>query len=372
MDRGIIIETMVENQTRSAVFSNNKKYSKYAVYSDRKHHKISNSKVSGSLNREVLMLFTTKLHENKLMPNRAVPRSVDQPVRITPMSSGNVAQRRSSCACGGICPQCQAEQAVQPKLRIGAPNDKYEQEADRVADHVMSKSAPRVQRQSLATGHDTIQTKIDPGQASGVTPHTSSRIHSLQGGGQPLSASTRRFFESRMGQDLSQVRVHTNDRAADTADAIHARAYTLGKDIVFSRGQYAPDSQEGKRLLAHELVHIGQQHASHLIRRQAAPGQQRTPAQCNTALNNVTYVLNASIGIGMGDTWLQPGSTISFINTDSKPHNIEITPYLVSSANFTVPPGGRVTVFASRVTSVQGGSIVDTTVESVHDLVICP
>ncbi|MCP4307278.1 MAG: DUF4157 domain-containing protein, partial [bacterium] len=66
-------------------------------------------------------------------------------------------------------------------------------------------------------------------------------------------------MESRLGQDFGQVRVHTNGQAAQSAVAVQARAYTVGQDIVFGAGQYAPDARDGRKLLAHELTHVIQQ-----------------------------------------------------------------------------------------------------------------
>ena len=80
--------------------------------------------------------------------------------------------------------------------------------------------------------------------------------------GEPLDAATRTFMESRFGHDFSSVRAHTDAKAAESARAVNARAYTVGKDIVFGAGQYAPTTREGKRLLAHELTHFVQQAAS--------------------------------------------------------------------------------------------------------------
>lgn len=83
----------------------------------------------------------------------------------------------------------------------------------------------------------------------------------MRGGGQPLSASSRAFFEPRLGADLSNVRVHTDANATGTAKALNAKAFTVGRDVVFGAGQYEPASNEGRRLLAHELTHVVQQRA---------------------------------------------------------------------------------------------------------------
>jgi hypothetical protein len=78
-------------------------------------------------------------------------------------------------------------------------------------------------------------------------------------GGQPLDRDTRSFMESRLGADFSGVRVHTDAGAAQSAQRLSAQAYTVGDDIVFGQGHYAPDSDSGKRVLAHELTHVVQQ-----------------------------------------------------------------------------------------------------------------
>jgi hypothetical protein len=77
--------------------------------------------------------------------------------------------------------------------------------------------------------------------------------------GQPLSATARAYMEPRFGHDFSKVRVHTDARAAESAQAVNALAYTVKNDIVFGTGQYTPDTRAGQRLLAHELVHTIQQ-----------------------------------------------------------------------------------------------------------------
>jgi hypothetical protein len=81
----------------------------------------------------------------------------------------------------------------------------------------------------------------------------------LRSPGQPLEPETRAFMETRFSHDFSWVQVHTDARAAESARAVNALAYTVGRDIVFGAGQYAPERTEGKRLLAHELTHIVQQ-----------------------------------------------------------------------------------------------------------------
>jgi hypothetical protein len=81
----------------------------------------------------------------------------------------------------------------------------------------------------------------------------------LRSSGQPLDESTRAFFEPRFGHDFSSVRVHADGRAAESAQAVKALAYTVGHDIAFNAGQYSPGTAAGQRLLAHELTHVVQQ-----------------------------------------------------------------------------------------------------------------
>ncbi len=81
----------------------------------------------------------------------------------------------------------------------------------------------------------------------------------LSSTGQPLDAETRAFMEPRFGYDFSGVRVHSDERAAESAQAVNAMAYTAGRNIVFGEGEYKPWTSEGKRLLAHELTHVVQQ-----------------------------------------------------------------------------------------------------------------
>lgn len=185
------------------------------------------------------------------------------------------------CACGsnasaltGECDECREKEltgrqspSIQPKLKISQPNDPYEQEADRVADHVMRMPESTVQR-AAATGKQDEEVEEDNGlvqrKTTGHSPPSSPSVPnhfflSNLGPGQPLDTGTRSFFEPRFGHDLSEVRVHTDNSAAESAHSIQARAYTLGRDIVFGAGQYTPETTHGQRLLAHELTHTIQQ-----------------------------------------------------------------------------------------------------------------
>jgi hypothetical protein len=80
-----------------------------------------------------------------------------------------------------------------------------------------------------------------------------------RGDGQPLDSTTRSFMEQRFGHDFSRVRIHTSEHASASAHAVNALAYTVGRDVIFEREQYAPETEVGRRLLAHELTHVVQQ-----------------------------------------------------------------------------------------------------------------
>lgn len=98
------------------------------------------------------------------------------------------------------------------------------------------------------------------GAGAGESADAPPIVHQALGSpGRSLDDTTRAFFEPRFRRDFSQVRVHTDATAAESAGAVNARAYTVGRDVVFATGQYAPDSASGKSLLAHELTHVVQQ-----------------------------------------------------------------------------------------------------------------
>lgn len=103
------------------------------------------------------------------------------------------------------------------------------------------------------------QAKQNGNKTGMVSPRTESGINSIRGGGQPLSPVSRAFFEPRFGVDFSNVRVHADSKAAYLAGSIQAKAFTIGRDVVFGAGQYAPETSGGKHLLAHELTHVVQQ-----------------------------------------------------------------------------------------------------------------
>jgi hypothetical protein len=181
---------------------------------------------------------------------------------------------------------------IQPKLAVNTPGDIYEQEADHIAEQVMRMPEPKLQRACpCGGGCPTCQTeqpshKIQHLQTRHVGPSDAGQVAAppivhevLASPGQPLDASARAFFEPRFGHDFSRVRVHSDPAAEQSVRHVNANAYTVGHNMVFGAGRFAPGTDEGRRLLAHELTHVVQQskgsgHALH-VQREApsrAPG----------------------------------------------------------------------------------------------------
>ncbi len=195
---------------------------------------------------------------------------------------------------------------IQPKLKIGQPGDKYEQEADAVADRVMSMPEsnqmqmqpikeeedmlqpklrmqpieeeeemmqPKLRMQPIEEEEELLQPKIQMLEEEEEEPiqmksnnteslATSAFTRQLQlskGGGTPLPNNSNRFMSKAFGSDFSAVNIHTGQNAVQMNQQLGARAFTYGNDIYFNKGEYSPNSSGGKSLLAHELTHVVQQ-----------------------------------------------------------------------------------------------------------------
>ncbi len=174
--------------------------------------------------------------------------------------------------------------AIQAKLAVGAVDDPLEHEADRVADQVMRTpdpaltivtAPPQVSRKCAACEEEearTLRAKSAEGSkvAAGEAP---SIVHDvLPSPGEPLDAATRAYFEPRFQRDFGGVSVHTGEKAAESARAINALAYTVGSDVFFAAGRYAPSSNAGRELIAHELAHVLQQ-SNGALRERASGGE---------------------------------------------------------------------------------------------------
>ncbi len=185
-------------------------------------------------------------------------------------------------------------------LSVSRPEDAHEREAEAMADTIMRmpvsmSGQPIEPSESRASGSAAVQRRCSKCEEESKEPivhrsesaagvpqvnsEVASNINAMRGGGSPLPESTRAFFEPRFGADFSQVRVHTDSRAARTASSINANAFTVGPDIAFASGQYSPHSGEGQHLLAHELTHVVQQGSAGIreIHRDPAPAQPPAP-----------------------------------------------------------------------------------------------
>lgn len=184
-------------------------------------------------------------------------------------TSSGVLQRQCACGThtmgGGQCVECQKKKMgvggrpLQTKLAISAPGDAYEQEADRVAEQVMRLSSADVsRRQDRTMTHPLVQRRTSD-SATGLAEAPPIVHDVLNSPGHPLDVATRAFFEPRFGYDFSQVRVHSGAAADQSARNVNAHAYTVGHNVVFGAGRFTPGTNDGKKLLAHELTHVVQQ-----------------------------------------------------------------------------------------------------------------
>ena len=190
------------------------------------------------------------------------------------------ASLQRKCACGGVagmsgeCEECRKKRSgLQPKLSVNEPGDLYEREADRVADQVMT--APH---QALSGALLRL-----PGQPTGQLDAPVSVDQALASPGMPLEPALRQDMEHRFGHDFSRVRVHSNAAAERSAQEVQAHAYTMGHQIVFGSGQWAPKTREGRRLIAHELTHVVQQGAATSTPRALAQGRTDDQEMVNPA-----------------------------------------------------------------------------------------
>ncbi len=167
---------------------------------------------------------------------------------------------------------------LQTRLTVNQPGDIYEQEADRVAGQVMQRmnqpgNPQSIQREALPEEEDQLQMKsladfITPVvQRKGrggiaATSELETSIQQARGNGQPLADDIKQPMEQAFGADFGSVRVHTDAQSDKLNQSIQARAFTTGQDVFFRQGEYSPESNAGKELLAHELTHVVQQNGN--------------------------------------------------------------------------------------------------------------
>ena len=213
-------------------------------------------------------------------------------------------------------PATRSPQRFPAKLSLARKNDPAEQEADRNAAQVTSGSI------SHSISQPSIQRKaIEANTPSSGLPAVDAVLRSP---GQPLDARARAWMEPLFLRDFSKVRVHTDDKAARSARALNAHAYTFGSHIVFGAGQFAPDNNQSKRLIAHELTHVVQQQSAPRIQRKIAVN--RDAIDIGVLLNNS----GASQFTKSGAVYSHPGASGSSLYSE-----ILLT-MLVSGRTFTI------------------------------------
>jgi hypothetical protein len=285
------------------------------------------SKPSGNQRDDTPGQESKRMHEGSAFPGRSWSFSK---VSLFPPDPANAPQTSSQLA------QLRLPGVIQPKLAVGRVNDPLEYEADRVADQVVRMPDPKlpiaarssqislkcascedgeakilqtksatpskaadepvtrltgpsgsiaasplqVSRKCAACEKGEAGTQVQTrriGAADGAYCEAGPLVEDvLSSPGQPLEPKIRSWYESRLGFDFSGVRIHLGPRAAASARTMHAYAYTVGSDIVFDSGRYAPEMQEGQRLLVHELAHVVQQGGA-LAKPQVAVGANARP-----------------------------------------------------------------------------------------------
>ena len=191
-------------------------------------------------------------------------------LNIVRQMPGVILQRK--CACGGSpgptgeCEQCRRKR-LQRKLSIGSANDPLESEADRLAEQALA-GQPR----SAATpARNHVQRASGPLDGADASQAGVEQV--LASSGAELEPPVKYEMEHRFGHDFSKVRVHTDNKASESARKLDALAYTVGHHVVFAAGRYDPRHSDGKRLLSRELVHVMQQRGDDrgIIRRDINP-----------------------------------------------------------------------------------------------------
>ena len=159
----------------------------------------------------------------------------------------------------------------------------------------------------------------------------------LRSPGRPLDTATRSFMESRLGHDFSGVRVHNGPKAADSAQALGARAYTIGRNVVFGAGEYSPTTESGKRLMAHELAHTVQQRSAPVTPaiNESASSEREADQAAGAVMMNRPASLSSTTAAGI-QRQLLPG-TMQAPDSDSLIENA--SPFLAAAIGSTTLDG---------------------------------
>ena len=214
-----------------------------------------------------------------------------------------------------------APKRIQAKLIVNQPGDKYEQEAERVAEQIMRQPQPELSLNNKFTTKKsgeystclhqnaytqrqvrerkeakTIQRRANAIGVSDINLGLSNQIRNSQGKGQALDTRTLSFMESRFGMGFDNVRIHTDSEAEQMSRSLQARAFTCGSDIYFNREEYNPQSREGQHLLAHELTHVIQQTGNSETSKDVVGYRIQQPA-VQRSLSEIRNVPSSDVGI---------------------------------------------------------------------------
>lgn len=213
-----------------------------------------------------------KAHAETGTGSHAVQRALPNSIHAPHSTSTAVAGRAIRSAVGNQALQRLLQAGkLRTKVQVGSPIDPEEREADVLAAAAVDEGSAC---SCAATGRPCAECGGGSEEIIRRKPRSTNRVHDSGmlslGSSRPLAEADRSFFESRYGADLSDVHVHDNPQAAANASQLHARAFAVGSNIVFGRGEYRPHAAEGRLLLAHELAHVVQQagERSPQIRRQ--------------------------------------------------------------------------------------------------------
>ncbi|MEH1940169.1 MAG: DUF4157 domain-containing protein [Nostoc sp.] len=264
----------------------------------------------------------------------------------------------------------------QAKLSISQPGDKYEQEADSVAQQVMQRMAqpvnrqsiqrealpeseeelqmkplansitPLVQREALPDDEEELQMKpldnstlqrealpeeeeelqmkpmmqrqTEAGMAA--APNLEASINQARGGGQAIADNIRQPMEQAFGADFSGVKVHTDGQSDQLNRSIQARAFTTGQDVFFRQGEYNPGSRGGQELLAHELTHVVQQNGGAV---------QQSP-QTQEGIQNLNFLSTTSLPTRSIQRVIIPQNTVAGLTADLDTNNLDAAKSLIN------------------------------------------
>jgi hypothetical protein len=211
---------------------------------------------------------------------------------------------------------------IQAKLTMGEVGDKYEREADRVAQDVVqrinkpstqSDTLQRQETEELQLKEESVNEIVQRRKAkdeSEVSTDLESAINSAKGNGQPLDKNLQQSMGQAIGADFSGVKIHTDAQSDRLNRSIQAKAFTTGQDVFFRQGEYQPESREGQELIAHELTHVVQQKGSEV---------QQKPIQKHEKLE-------ARVDRKAETAWQSTNKTTSYLTTED--YRLQAMPYV--------------------------------------------